>query len=106
MECMFYGCGKLANLNLGNFTTENLSNVDHMFGQCVTLAKSDDSNFNKNTLEMFKIAGEGIPHDNNEGDEQGNIQDNNGEAEQGVPQNIYSPEALMLALLKMGQGFK
>ena len=102
---MFYGCGKLANLDLANFTTENLSNVDDMFGQCFTLAKSDDSNFNKNTLEMFNIAEKGIAHDN-EGGEQGNIQGNNGEAEQGLPQNINSQEALLLALLKMSQGFK
>jgi hypothetical protein len=55
---------------------------------------------------MFNIAEKGIAHDNNEGGEQGNIQGNYGEAEQGVPQNINSQEALLLALLKMSQGFK
>ena len=80
MECMFYGCTKLASLDLANFKTDKLSNVDDMFGGCYTLAKVDDSNFNSNTLKIFKIAEKGIAQPNQ--------------------------DALLLALLKMAQGFK
>ena len=81
MDSMFYGCIKLASLDLANFKTDKLANVNDMFGGCKTLAQLDDSNFNSNTLEMFKIAQQGIPQLDNQ-------------------------QALLLALLKMVQGFK
>jgi len=56
MECMFYGCNKLTSLDLANFSTDRIINMLDMFGECYALAKVDDSNFNSNTLKIFKLA--------------------------------------------------
>jgi surface protein len=53
---MFYGCKKLVNLDLANFSTDKIANMLDMFGECYALAEADDSNFNSNTLKIFKLA--------------------------------------------------
>lgn len=42
---MFYGCEKLKSLNLSNFDTAILKNIDSMFYGCVSLNYLDMSNF-------------------------------------------------------------
>ena len=52
---MFYGCSKLASLDLANFQTDKIINMTDMFRRCFTLADVDESNFNITTLAVFKM---------------------------------------------------
>ena len=46
MDSMFYGCSGLTSLDLSNFDTSNVTNMFYMFGFCSTLTSLDLSNFN------------------------------------------------------------
>ena len=42
---MFYECSSLANIDLSNFNTKNISNMSHMFYECSSLTNINLSNF-------------------------------------------------------------
>ena len=46
MSCLFNGCKKLANINLSNFTTQKVTDMNGMFANCELLASVNLSNFN------------------------------------------------------------
>ena len=46
MESMFYNCTSLTNLNLSNFNTQNVTNMGNMFNDCCSLINLNLSNFN------------------------------------------------------------
>ena len=54
---MFYNCSSLTNLDLSNFNTQNVKNMNTMFYNCSSLTNLDLSNFNtqnvKNMSYMF-----------------------------------------------------
>ena len=53
MDCMFGECCSLISINLSNFNTQNVTNMDCMFGYCKSLINIDLSNFNtKNVTNM------------------------------------------------------
>ena len=41
MSCMFYGCHSLKNLDLSNFNTKNVTNMNNMFYGCKSLKKDN-----------------------------------------------------------------
>ena len=41
MDGMFYHCESLTNLNLSNFNTQNVSNMESMFEKCNSLKKEN-----------------------------------------------------------------
>ena len=43
---MFYGCNSLISLDLSNFNTQNVTNMNGMFYNCNSLISLDLSNFN------------------------------------------------------------
>ena len=45
MSGMFHFCSLLTNLNLKNFDTLNVTNMDNMFGYCDALSELDLSSF-------------------------------------------------------------
>ena len=52
---MFYGCSSLKDINLSNFNTNKVTNMDYMFGDCPYLNKNniiikDKRIFNNETL--------------------------------------------------------
>ena len=46
MESMFYNCNSLSSLDLSNFNTQNVTNMVYMFSDCNSLSSIDLSNFN------------------------------------------------------------
>ena len=52
---MFYGCKSLTNLNLSNFNTQNVNNMECMFSYCKSLNNLNLSNFN--TQNITNMAG-------------------------------------------------
>ena len=55
---MFYGCFYLGELNIYNFNTINVTNINWMFAFCWSLKELNISNFNGKSLkEMNKIFG-------------------------------------------------
>ena len=54
---MFFNCKSLTNLNLSNFNTQNVTNMESMFGGCKSLTNLNLSNFNTqnvtNMADMF-----------------------------------------------------
>ena len=51
---MFSDCSSLTNLNLSNFNTNNVTNMEAMFSYCSTLTNLNLSNFNTyNVTDMF-----------------------------------------------------
>ena len=42
---MFSGCSSLRELNLSNFTTENVRSMSYMFSRCSSLKELNLSNF-------------------------------------------------------------
>ena len=50
MSCMFYGCSSLKELNLNNFNTNNVTNMEHMFSGCSSLKELNLINFNTNNV--------------------------------------------------------
>ena len=54
MCAMFYGCSRLASLNLSNFNTSNVTDMASMFQGCTSLISLNLSNFNtSNVTNMF-----------------------------------------------------
>ena len=50
---MFSDCSSLSKINLSNFNTENVTNMNHMFSLCKSLTNIDLSNFNtQNVTDM------------------------------------------------------
>ena len=52
MMCMFSGCYSLLNLDLSNFSTENVTNMALMFQGCSSLININVSN-NKKMIDEF-----------------------------------------------------
>ena len=53
MSWMFYYCKSLINLNLSNFNTQNVINMNDMFCKCHSLTNINLSNFNtQNVTDM------------------------------------------------------
>ena len=52
MECMFFGCSSIKELNLSNFNTNNVTKMDYMFSKCSDQLKLKIKNQYKNFLEM------------------------------------------------------
>ena len=58
MESMFYGCNKLATINLNNFNTSNVVGMDYMFCGCSSLTDIDISGFDtRNVTLMYEMFG-------------------------------------------------
>ena len=53
MSYMFKGCSSLEEVNLSNFNTENVTNMECMFSRCKSLEKLDLSNFNTNKVNYM-----------------------------------------------------
>ena len=53
MNCMFYGCELLKEINFSNFNTTNVKDMTYMFQGCKLLKKLDLSNFN--TINVTKM---------------------------------------------------
>ncbi len=57
MSYMFYKCSSLTSLNLSNFNTNKVNNMNYMFHNCSSLTSLNLSNFNTNNVnnmnEMF-----------------------------------------------------
>ena len=62
MNWMFCGCSSLKELNLSNFNTNNVNNMEYMFSECSSLNELNLSNFNTNNVSnmryMFKECSE------------------------------------------------
>ena len=58
---MFYNCTSLKKINLNNFITNKVINMEYMFGFCSLLKELDISNFkineNTNIFDMFRECG-------------------------------------------------
>ena len=50
MSSMFFGCSSLKELNLSNFNTNNVTDMNCMFFQCKSLNELNISNFNTNNV--------------------------------------------------------
>ena len=51
---MFDGCSSLTNLNLSNFNTQKVTNMEYMFKGCSSLTNLNLSNFNtQNVTDMY-----------------------------------------------------
>ena len=50
MDHMFYNCSSLASLDLSNFNTNNITNMECMFCNCSSLTSLNLSNFNTNNV--------------------------------------------------------
>ena len=58
MGCMFFNCKSLININLSNFNTQNVTNMNDMFSCCSSLININLSNFNtQNVTNMGGISG-------------------------------------------------
>ena len=49
---MFYGCNSLSSIDLSNFNTQNVTNMEYMFSRCNSLSSIDLSNFNTQYTNM------------------------------------------------------
>lgn len=47
---MFFGCNDLVSLDMTNFDTSRITNMDYMFGGCIALASLDVSNFDTSNV--------------------------------------------------------
>ena len=54
MSCMFNKCSSLTSLNLSNFNTINVNNMNGMFSECSSLNSLDLSNFNTINVKDMK----------------------------------------------------
>ena len=50
MENMFFRCKSITNIDLSNFNTQNVNNMDHIFFRCESLTNIDLSNFNTENI--------------------------------------------------------
>ena len=56
MDSMFLGCKLLKYIDLSNFNTKKVTNMNSMFSECHSLGKIDLSNFNtKNVTNMYDM---------------------------------------------------
>ena len=56
MKEIFYNCQLLSSLDLSNFNTQNVNNMEYMFYNCESLTSLDLSNFNtQNVTNMEYI---------------------------------------------------
>ena len=62
---MFYWCSSLTSLNLSNFNTNNVTNMNHMFQYCSSLTSLNLSNFNTNNVTDMSWMFSGINKDCN-----------------------------------------
>ena len=53
MNKMFYGCSSLINLDLSTFNTQNVDNVEFMFSFCESLMFLNLSNFNIQNITSY-----------------------------------------------------
>ena len=53
MSEMFSGCSLLKEINVSNFNTNNVTNMEGMFYGCSSLKELNLSNFNTNNLSFF-----------------------------------------------------
>ena len=51
---MFYDCKYLSSLDLSNFNTQNITNMEYMFSHCHSLSSLDISNFNTQNVTNMK----------------------------------------------------
>ena len=51
---MFWGCSSLINIDLSNFNTNNVTDMDAMFANCSSLTYIDLSNFNTNNATSMR----------------------------------------------------
>ena len=51
MQSMFYGCSSLSSLNLYNFDTSNVTNMESMFRDCSSLSSLNLSNFDTSKVK-------------------------------------------------------
>ena len=56
---MFFECSSLKELNLKNFNTNNVTNMNSMFSGCSSLKKLNISNFNINNVTSMLYMFEG-----------------------------------------------
>ena len=52
---MFYYCSKLEKLDLSSFNTQNVTNMQSMFGNCSKLEKIDLSSFNNKNINISNM---------------------------------------------------
>ena len=50
---MFFGCSSLTNLDISNFNTQNVTNMNYMFNGCDSLEKMNLICNNKKILKEF-----------------------------------------------------
>ena len=50
MSCMFFGCSSLKELNINNFNTNNVTDMNNMFYRCSSLKELNLNNFNTNNV--------------------------------------------------------
>ena len=58
---MFSNCVLLTSLNLSNFNTSNVKNMENMFYSCINLSYINLYNFDESNLEDFKDIFFGVP---------------------------------------------
>ena len=54
MNCMFSYCNSLISLDLSNFNTQNVTNMDYMFDFCISLIKNNLITNDIKILEEFE----------------------------------------------------
>ena len=54
MGYMFYGCSSLTNINLSNFITNNVTNINGMLYGCKKLIKDNIIVYDKKLFEQLK----------------------------------------------------
>jgi surface protein len=54
MYAMFFNCWELKSLNLSNFDTSSVINMQQMFASCTSLTSLDINNFNTSNVENMK----------------------------------------------------
>ena len=55
MRNMFSRCSSLINLNLSNFNTQNVKDMDGLFSHCYSLVNLNLSNFNTQNVKIWDI---------------------------------------------------
>ena len=55
MDGMFSGCSSLTNIDLSNFNTQNVTNMHEMFFRCLSLKNIDLSYFNAQILLICAV---------------------------------------------------
>jgi surface protein len=54
MECMFFECNSLKNIDLSNFNTQNITYMGDMFYECNSLKKNNIKTKDKKILNQLK----------------------------------------------------